>query len=132
MTRYIGRRLLASIPTLILISMVVFGILGLASGDPLGQFAANPDTPAEHPAPARPGSAGPDPLREVNLPKRSGEVHGALFDAIVRGDNERARRFRSRNLLITERLHVVHLGTTHQIRLQQKGAERKARQLKRG
>jgi len=47
MTRYIGRRLLASIPTLILISMVVFGILALAPGDPLGQFAANPDIPPE-------------------------------------------------------------------------------------
>ncbi|HYM71205.1 MAG TPA: ABC transporter permease [bacterium] len=47
MTRYIGRRLLSSIPTLVLISMVVFGILALAPGDPLGQFAANPDIPPE-------------------------------------------------------------------------------------
>ncbi|HXX39192.1 MAG TPA: ABC transporter permease [bacterium] len=47
MTGYIGRRLLSSIPTLILISMVVFGILALAPGDPLGQFAANPDIPPE-------------------------------------------------------------------------------------
>jgi peptide/nickel transport system permease protein len=47
MTAYITRRLLGSIPTLILISMVVFGILALAPGDPLGQFAANPDIPPE-------------------------------------------------------------------------------------
>jgi len=47
MTAYITRRLLSSIPTLILISMVVFGILALAPGDPLGQFAANPDIPPE-------------------------------------------------------------------------------------
>lgn len=47
MTRYIARRLLTSIPTLVLISMVVFGILALAPGDPLGQFAANPDIPPE-------------------------------------------------------------------------------------
>ncbi|HYM91982.1 MAG TPA: ABC transporter permease [bacterium] len=47
MTAYITRRLLTSIPTLILISMVVFGILALAPGDPLGQFAANPDIPPE-------------------------------------------------------------------------------------
>ncbi|HLJ58157.1 MAG TPA: ABC transporter permease [bacterium] len=47
MTRYIGRRLLTSIPTLVLISMVVFGILALAPGDPLSQFAANPDIPPE-------------------------------------------------------------------------------------
>ncbi|HKV46354.1 MAG TPA: ABC transporter permease [bacterium] len=47
MTAYITRRLVTSIPTLILISMVVFGILALAPGDPLGQFAANPDIPPE-------------------------------------------------------------------------------------
>jgi len=47
MTAYITRRLLTAIPTLILISMVVFGILALAPGDPLGQFAANPDIPPE-------------------------------------------------------------------------------------
>mgnify|MGYP001328664356 CR=1 FL=1 len=47
MTAYIGRRLLSAIPTLILISMVVFGILALAPGDPLSQFAANPDIPPE-------------------------------------------------------------------------------------
>ena len=47
MTAYITRRLVTAIPTLILISMVVFGILALAPGDPLGQFAANPDIPPE-------------------------------------------------------------------------------------
>jgi peptide/nickel transport system permease protein len=47
MTAYITRRLLGAIPTLVLISMVVFGILALAPGDPLGQFAANPDIPPE-------------------------------------------------------------------------------------
>lgn len=47
MTRYIGRRMLTAIPTLILISMVVFGILALAPGDPLAQFAANPEVPPE-------------------------------------------------------------------------------------
>ncbi len=47
MTGYIARRLLASVPTLVLISMVVFGILALAPGDPLGQFAANPDVRPE-------------------------------------------------------------------------------------
>lgn len=47
MTAYIIRRLLTAIPTLILISMVIFGILALAPGDPLGQFAANPEVPPE-------------------------------------------------------------------------------------
>lgn len=47
MTHFIGRRLLHAIPTLILISMVVFAILALAPGDPLAGFAANPDIPPE-------------------------------------------------------------------------------------
>jgi peptide/nickel transport system permease protein len=47
MTAYIIRRLLTAVPTLILISMVIFGILALAPGDPLGQFAANPEVPPE-------------------------------------------------------------------------------------
>ena len=47
MTAYISRRLLTAVPTLIFISVVVFGILALAPGDPLGQFAANPEVPPE-------------------------------------------------------------------------------------
>mgnify|MGYP001212188616 FL=1 len=47
MTRYIVRRLLTAVPTLVIISMVIFGILALAPGDPLGQLAANPDVPPE-------------------------------------------------------------------------------------
>jgi len=46
-TTYLLRRVTISIPTLILISAIVFGILALAPGDPLAQFAANPDVPAE-------------------------------------------------------------------------------------
>ena len=42
MLKYFLRRLLFSIPTLLAISMVVFGILSLAPGDPMGEFAANP------------------------------------------------------------------------------------------
>jgi peptide/nickel transport system permease protein len=47
MTAYMTRRLLTAVPTLVLISMVLFGILALAPGDPLSQFAANPDVPPE-------------------------------------------------------------------------------------
>jgi peptide/nickel transport system permease protein len=36
-----------AVPTLLLISAVVFAILALAPGDPLAQFAANPDVPPE-------------------------------------------------------------------------------------
>jgi len=44
---YIIRRLLSAIPTLIIISMVIFSILKLAPGDPMSEFAANPSVPPE-------------------------------------------------------------------------------------
>ncbi|MGK7875949.1 MAG: ABC transporter permease [Xenococcaceae cyanobacterium] len=47
MLRYLVKRLLFSIPTLIAISMVIFAILALAPGDPMGEFAANPSITAE-------------------------------------------------------------------------------------
>lgn len=47
MSRYLVRRLLLAIPTLLLISFVLFAILSLAPGDPLSQFAANPAVPPE-------------------------------------------------------------------------------------
>jgi peptide/nickel transport system permease protein len=42
MLKYFLKRLLFSIPTLLAISVVIFGILALAPGDPMGEFAANP------------------------------------------------------------------------------------------
>ncbi|MEB3829088.1 ABC transporter permease [Phormidium sp. CCY1219] len=42
MKTYLLKRLLISIPTLIAISLVIFTILALAPGDPLGEFASNP------------------------------------------------------------------------------------------
>ena len=45
MTQYLIRRFLISIVTLVAISIVVFGILSLAPGDPLGEFATNPSVP---------------------------------------------------------------------------------------
>ena len=47
MSRYLIRRLLLAIPTLLMISFVLFAILSLAPGDPLSQFAANPAVPPE-------------------------------------------------------------------------------------
>lgn len=47
MGTYIIRRVLTGIPTLIIISMIIFAILKLAPGDPLSQFAANPAVPME-------------------------------------------------------------------------------------
>jgi peptide/nickel transport system permease protein len=39
--------LLIAVPTLVVISFVVYAILALAPGDPLAQFAANPNVPPE-------------------------------------------------------------------------------------
>lgn len=47
MSRYLIRRVLVAIPTLLLISFVLYAILALAPGDPLSQFAANPAVPPE-------------------------------------------------------------------------------------
>src|ERR687888_247378 len=47
MGRYLVRRLLTAIPTLLLISFVLYAVLSLAPGDPLAQFAANPSVPPE-------------------------------------------------------------------------------------
>lgn len=47
MGKYVLRRVLLAIPTLFIISAVVFAILALAPGDPLAQFAANPAIPPE-------------------------------------------------------------------------------------
>lgn len=47
MGRYILRRLIFAIPTLLGISLVIFAVLALAPGDPLAQFAADPSVPPE-------------------------------------------------------------------------------------
>lgn len=45
MTQYVLRRVLIAIPTLLVISMVIYAVLALAPGDPMSQFAANPAVP---------------------------------------------------------------------------------------
>ena len=47
MGRYVLRRLLIAIPTLIVISFVVYAILALAPTDPLASFGADPRVPPE-------------------------------------------------------------------------------------
>ncbi|MEX2425237.1 MAG: ABC transporter permease [Thermomicrobiaceae bacterium] len=47
MSRYLVRRLLVAIPTLVAISLVIFTILALAPGDPLSDLALNPAVPPE-------------------------------------------------------------------------------------
>jgi peptide/nickel transport system permease protein len=47
MGRYLLRRLLIAIPSLIGISLVLFTVLALAPGDPFGDLATSPDVPPE-------------------------------------------------------------------------------------
>ena len=47
MSRYLIRRLLIAIPSLLGISVVLFTILALAPGDPFGELATNPAIPPE-------------------------------------------------------------------------------------
>ena len=47
MSQFFIKRLLVTIPTLIAISVIIFTILALAPGDPLGEFASNPAITAE-------------------------------------------------------------------------------------
>src|SRR5690349_15497836 len=47
MTAYATRRILIAIPTLLVISLVVYFVLALAPGDPLSNLASSTDIPAE-------------------------------------------------------------------------------------
>jgi peptide/nickel transport system permease protein len=47
MLKYFLKRLLFAIPTLFAISLIIFGILALAPGDPMGEFATNPSITEE-------------------------------------------------------------------------------------
>jgi peptide/nickel transport system permease protein len=47
MSRYLLRRLLIAIPSLIGISVVLFTVLAMAPGDPFEELATNPNVPAE-------------------------------------------------------------------------------------
>jgi peptide/nickel transport system permease protein len=46
-SRYLLKRLLIAIPSLLGISIVLFTVLALAPGDPFGELATNPNVPAE-------------------------------------------------------------------------------------
>jgi peptide/nickel transport system permease protein len=65
--RYIARRLFIAIPTIIVISFVVYAILALAPTDPLSQFGADPRVPPEVRATIRTslGLDDPWPIRYV-------------------------------------------------------------------
>jgi peptide/nickel transport system permease protein len=62
MFNYIIRRLIISVVTLVVISMVIFGILKIAPGDPLSGFANNPNVPPELRAQIRKNMGLDDPI----------------------------------------------------------------------
>ena len=47
MGRYLLRRLLIAVPSLLGISLILFTVLALAPGDPFGELASNPAVPPE-------------------------------------------------------------------------------------
>src|SRR3989338_4011871 len=47
MSKYVLRRLLISVPSLVGISIVLFTVLALAPGDPFEELATNPNVPPE-------------------------------------------------------------------------------------
>src|SRR6201990_93968 len=47
MARYLAKRLLIAIPSLLGISVIIFTVLALAPGDPFGELATNPAVPPE-------------------------------------------------------------------------------------
>ena len=47
MTRYLLRRLLIAIPSLLGISVILYTVLALAPGDPFGELASNPNVPPQ-------------------------------------------------------------------------------------
>jgi peptide/nickel transport system permease protein len=47
MTRYLLRRLLIAVPSLLGISLILYIVLALAPGDPFGELASNPNVPPE-------------------------------------------------------------------------------------
>jgi peptide/nickel transport system permease protein len=61
-SRYLLRRLLIAIPSLLGISIVLFTVLALAPGDPFGELATNPNVPPEVGAALRAKFGLDDPL----------------------------------------------------------------------
>jgi peptide/nickel transport system permease protein len=74
--RYLIRRALISIVSLIAISMVVFGILAIAPGDPLSGFATNPNVPPELRARIRASMGLDDPIPVQYAKWATSYLHG--------------------------------------------------------
>ncbi len=76
MSRYLIRRLLIAVPSLLGISVVLFTILALAPGDPFGELATNPAIPPEVQAALRAKFGLDDPIPIRYLHWLAAMVHG--------------------------------------------------------
>jgi len=76
MGRYLLRRLLIAIPSLLGISIVLFTVLALAPGDPFGELATNPNVPAEVGAALRAKFGLDDPIMLRYLHWLAAMLHG--------------------------------------------------------
>jgi peptide/nickel transport system permease protein len=76
MGRYLVRRLLIAIPSLVGISIVLFTVLALAPGDPFGELATNPNVPATVAAALRAKFGLDDPIAVRYLRWFAAMLHG--------------------------------------------------------
>ena len=76
MGRYLLRRLLIAIPSLVGISIVLFTVLALAPGDPFGELATNPNVPPEVQAALRTKFGLDDPIMVRYLRWFAAMIHG--------------------------------------------------------
>src|SRR3984893_7767964 len=87
MSRYLVRRLLIAIPSLIGISIVLFTVLALAPGDPFGELATNPNVPPEVRAALRVKFGLDDPIAIRYLRWFAAMLHGDWgFSFVTRVD----------------------------------------------
>ena len=76
MVRYLLKRLLMAVPSLLGISIVLFALLALAPGDPFGELASNPNVPPEVAAGLRTKFGLDDPIALRYLRWLSAMLHG--------------------------------------------------------
>jgi len=76
MGRYLLRRLLIAVPSLLGISIVLFTVLALAPGDPFGELASNPNVPPEVASALRTKFGLDDPIALRYLHWLSAMLHG--------------------------------------------------------
>ena len=76
MGRYLLRRVLIAVPSLLGISIVLFAVLALAPGDPFGELASNPNVPPEVAAALRTKFGLDDPVALRYLRWLSAMLHG--------------------------------------------------------